>query len=892
MNDMQFQLKTAPPRPGRTAPARKRLEHRWLEINDRTAIIVTAPQGFGKTTLLAQWRRNWLERGAFVAWASLDAQDDRARFVALLLFALRTATGRDSFALASTQNNLQANRELDALTMLLAEVAQLATPTVVILDDAHRMPQATMRELLAYLLNNAPPNLQFLIGTRRPLELQLTDLLAAGRMATLDARDLRFGMDESLEILRARFGARISLDDAVRLHDLTEGWPLGLQLAATTIERAPDMHEMIGRLNSRRGDIHRFFFEAMLSRLPEAEAAFWIRVSILEVLDVDLCAAVTGDPAGATYIEQIVQTSPVIIAGEGRGWVRLHAMARDFLLGQFDKLPAEERRACHERAAAWYAQRGQLQDAARHALAAGDDALAVQYAARCLRDIAREGRLAEARDWVRRLPAQALSGDVPLQVNVAWLTALGESAADVPAMIAQISRHPQFDEQCRFEAALALSAAAVFLDQPGLLSQALQGFESPPANALPLHKHSLANVRANLALAQGETERARQAQLPALNTATREPGMRLPLAFGDMLVGMSYLREGNPQKAIAVLQPRLETAERDVGRRSVVASMLAPPLAAAHWLHDEPERSLELLADRLDVIERIAMPDPIILAYRTLSGIAFERGEEARALEYLAALRDQGVARNVPRIVLSSLADQVQIHAVRGRIQAATDLLQEIDAMAGTFEQPLYRDLRRHYRRTAALARAYTCLARKDFDGAETALRPAADAPASARHSAMTLVARALLALVARERGRPEARGMLAEVLSLAKLAGIQKHVESAHPWLAEMLSTTAAADRTGEAAARAASPRGHAAGSPEAPLPALTTSTGGLLTPKEARILALLAVGRANKEIARAMDIGEQTVKWHLKNVFFKLNAASRKHAVDRARLLGLLDG
>jgi hypothetical protein len=113
----------------------------------------------------------------------------------------------------------------------------------------------------------------------------------------------------------------------------------------------------------------------------------------------------------------------------------------------------------------------------------------------------------------------------------------------------------------------------------------------------------------------------------------------------------------------------------------------------------------------------------------------------------------------------------------------------------------------------------------------------------------MTLVARALLALVARERGRPEARGMLAEVLSLAKLAGIQKHVESAHPWLADMLSTTAASERTGEAAAHAASPRGHAHGSPEAPLPALATSTGGLLTPKEARILALLAVGRANKE-------------------------------------------
>lgn len=894
MVDIRFRLKTAAPRIGQAAPARTHLERRWAEANDRTAIIVTAPQGFGKTTLLARWRRNWLEQGAFVAWASLDAQDDGARFVDLLLFSLRAATGRESFALAATQSMRQANRELEALTTLLAEILLLAKPTVIILDDVHRMPRAPMQELLAYLLNNAPPNLHFLVSSRRPLDLQVTDLMAAGRVATFEARDLRLALDESVEILRARFGSRIGLDDAVHLHDLTEGWPLGLQLAASAIERADDLHEVITQLSARRGDIQRYFFDAFLSQLPQAEAEFLVRISILETVNAEVADVVTGCREAATFLETLARDSPIVTEGEARAWLRLHAMARDFLLGQFDKLPVDERRTCYERAAAWYAAHQQWQDAARHALAAGNDELAITFALKCLLDIAREGRLAEARDWMRRLPAHVVSRDVHLQLLIAWVTALGEDAAAAPSLVEQAARHPQFDAFCRFEGALVKAASAAFCDQPGLLAEALEGWDQAPREATPMHCVALANSQATLAVDRGDTERARQVLAAVQHTGPREPALRLPLGLSDMLIGLSQLLEGNPAKALAVLQPSMDRAERELGRRSSLAALLAGPLAAALFLQDAVEPALATLADRLDVIERGGMPDPIILAYRTLAMIALRRGDEARELDVLAALRELGAARAVPRMSLVSLAEQVRVYAQRRCVQTASELHAELAALRGTFEQPPYRPMLWHFHHSLALATGWVCLARTDLAGAETAFRAAAESTSSMRRSPLTLRARALQALVARDLGRPEADDMLAEVLSLADLAGMRPYVAEAHPRLAAVSASVTAADGSqSRAGAHGRAVAQSAAGTVRVRVVrAGAASTGGLLTLKEGWILSLLAAGRANKEIARAMDVGEQTVKWHLKNVFFKLNAANRKHAVDRARLLGLLDG
>src|SRR5215472_447520 len=151
MDSPELALQCVPPRAHRMTLTRPRLQRIWEEVSDRMVVAVCAPRGFGKTTLLVQWRRLWLERGALVAWVTLDAEDDPPRFAKSMLHSMRIASGRSVFDTLASESSSQAGHEIDALTALLAEIANLATLTILVLDDAERLPEATVREALPYL---------------------------------------------------------------------------------------------------------------------------------------------------------------------------------------------------------------------------------------------------------------------------------------------------------------------------------------------------------------------------------------------------------------------------------------------------------------------------------------------------------------------------------------------------------------------------------------------------------------------------------------------------------------------------------------------------------------------------------------------------------------------
>lgn len=878
-------LRLTPPRVPCHLVARPRLQADHERLRDHPVVLVQAPPGYGKTSLLAQWRREHLAQGRVVAWVSASA-DPLPRFLQSLALAVRASAGRPTFG--HTLLDAAPPAGLEGVTVWLAEVAQSALDIVLVVDEADRLSEPA-REALAYLLRNAPPNLRALVGLRADGRLEIDDLVSYGVCTVVGPAQLRFQLDETLELVRSRFGNRVDRDAAARLHELTEGWPLGLQLALSVMAAGADPQAELAAISTRGGalgdPLRSPLVDLLLANLDPADVDFLTRIVILDPLHPDLCRALVEAEDADARLARLVRDTPVFASGESGDWLRMHALARDELRRRFADLPAEEQAALHGRASEALAARGLLEAAARHALAAGRREAAYDLAERSLYEsLMARGRQDAVLDWLARLPAAEVDRRPRLLLAAAWSLALSERHEEAGRFVDRILAQPGADAALRCESALIQSGAAVYADDPDRFA----ALHDPWAQSPPLTDPALLQVHANRSafrtLLEGEPALARLRQQQAPRA---EAGAAAYLArWGDFIVGLAYLWEGQVLLAEKLLRPTLARAEVDLGRRSAFTCNLAAVLAAALWERNEPEEAAALLANRLDVIEHGALPEAVLLAFRTMARIAGAEGAEHRALELLAGLDAVGSARRLPRLSVASLADQVRLHARRFRPETCRELCLRIDAVLAGPQAPQGRLWQRNVRLLRDVALGHAAIAAQDWRGAAELLARADERAREVRMGRLHIELLALRAWVL-DRCGEKSLPLLREAADLAAAYGLLRVFDDAHPalgdWARQALPGGAPAPGPGPLAAPRRAPQ---------PVPPKDRSTPSMaLTPKEREVLELLARSLSNKEIGLAMQVGEETIKWHMKNLFAKLDAGTRKQVVQRARLLGLLE-
>jgi len=911
----------------------------------RRLLLIAAPAGYGKTTLLAQALAEIERRaqhgdpgdGPRVGWLTLDEGDNEPRrFLAYLIAAVPGLGPASRARMAAALHGIAPPDPEAVLADLLNDLAELPHETAIVLDDYHLIQAPAIHRAMAFVVDHLPPRAHLVIATRTDPPLPLARLRARGHLAGLRAADLRFSQEETAAFLLETMELPLPREQLVALAERTEGWPAGLHLAAIALRDRPDQASLVDALVGGHRYIVDYLIEDVFARLPAHIQTFLLQTSVLSRLCGPLCDAVIGlsvvrgRPAlpAALALPEEAYSRLILDALERdnlflvpldaeRAWYRYHHLFAEVLRERLlAGTPADQVITLHRRASAWYAAHGMLPEAVGHALRAGavDDVVAIIEPV----GLTMATRVGEAtlRAWFPGIPAEVLRAHPRLALLRAWL-ALADY--DQPEAEAWLRVAEEALARVAAGETAAIGNVANLRGEVAAVRARLATHAGDAAEVVICAGQALAWLQAdNVAL------RARVAKDLGYAHMVRGDFARAEHAFADAMAsglgpGSAYVlfMATSDYAFVRALRGSLRAAAAAC-RRSIAEATAAGAL-------EGPGSGLPFLALADMAAARLefagALPALAEAAARIAPGnttsylcllivearVARAQGDPAAALASLRRARFLAQQRRLlwPGPILDAL--EAQVHIGAGDLGAA-DLL-----LARPAPDPPPAEFR--FFPPAVLFAAEHCataplelrLARTRAAGRPAALREllgeledlvaAADGAGFAwRRVKLRLMLALALAALGDEH---DSLDVLEHAVLLGTPEGYGAVFREEGPPLANLLARLAAehgdADtraRAGDLLARIGAP----APPPPAPLaeaPPEAAPTAALpepLSSRELEVLRLVAEGRSNSEIAADLTIAMSTVKSHVNSIFGKLGVATRTQALARARRLGVI--
>ena len=885
---------------------RPRLSERLSRTSSPRLTLISAPPGFGKTTLLAAWLDADAAAERPVAWVSLEESEREPgsfwTYVVTALDAAAPGVGAGALSLLQT-----ANPPIESvLATVLNELGALPAGLDLVLDDYHLADGPAIAADVTFLLEHLPPHVHLVISTRADPVLPLARLRARGELVEVRAADLRFTFDEVAAYLNEVIGLNLQAADIAALEGRTEGWIAALQLAALSLQGRDDVAGFIAGFAGDDRYVVDYLVEEVLGRQPEAVRSFLLQTSILDRLSGSLCDAVTQGKEGRAVLEMLDRSNLFVVPlDDSRHWYRYHHLFADVLRTHLlDERPGEVA-DLHRRAGQWYDAAGEPVAAVRHALASGDVEHAADLVERAILGLLRDRREAEVRRWLDDIPHEVVAVRPVLAVGFIGALMSGGEFATVESRLDDVER--------------LLEAAG------GDPSVELVVVDESELARLP---GAIEMYRAALALIRGDPSAT--AVHADLAIARAVEGDHLTVSAASALSGLASWGSGDLEGAHRGYSTAVEGLRR-AGHFSDVlgCSITLADIRTTQGRLSDARRTYEDALQLAAAEESGAVMRGTADMLAGLSQIAFERNDLKTASEYLSRADELGEHVGLPQHPYRWRVARARLCEAEGDLAGAATLLEEAERVyVGDFSPNV---------RPIPAVRARVLLAQ---GGLAEALDWARDHDLSAdddlsyiREYEHLTLARILLRQHAAERSQPALRtaygllerlgvaaedggrtGTLIEILTLQALA---HHAEHGRRDVAGALAPL-------ERALRLAEPEGYVRvfvgeGAPMATLlealaqqhvswpyprrlrdaldvagvrsaqpvsPALVEQ----LSARELDVLRLLASDLDGPAIARELVVSLNTVRTHTKNIYAKLGVNSRRAAVSKAGELHLL--
>jgi LuxR family transcriptional regulator, maltose regulon positive regulatory protein len=844
-----------PPRP--ELVRRPRLIERLNAGLGGKLILVSAPAGFGKTTLLGEWVPGCTRP---VTWLSLDEGDsDPARFLMYLIAALQKIAATVGDAVLGALRSAQPPPPESILTALLNDIATISGEFVLVLDDYHIVDARSVDDAVAFLVEHLPPQMHLVIATREDPRLPLGRLRAQGQLAELRVVDLRFTQGEAAGFLNQVMHLDLSTDDIAALEARTEGWIAGLQLAAISMQGHGDAAAFIESFTGGHHFVLDYLTEEVLRHQSESVQAFLLRTSILERLCGPLCDAVALDPAtsGQETLEYLERANLFTVPlDEERRWYRYHHLFADLLR---QRLPERDVAELHVRASRWFEDSGMEVDAFRHAAAANDVARAERLIEGRGMPLHFRGAVAPVLTWVASLPDTVLDAWPSLWTAYAsvllatgQITAAEQKLQAAEAALRDAEPHDRARDLLGRIAAIRATAAAGRNEVDAIIAQSRRALEL-------LHPDNLAfrtSTAWKLGYAyhlQGDRAAASRAYAEVISIG-RPSGNTVFTLMAT--IGLGGLHEvGNQLSEAAASYRRALQLAGEPPLPSVCEAHLGLARICYEWNDlDAARRHAQQgsrLARQMEIADRVVGCSVVLARLKLAQGDG--PGAEVVLAEAAQLARQHNFVERIPEVA----AAQVLALLHGGNVAAA-------DRLARAHDLPV--------------SRARTHLARGDPAAALAVLGPWRQQVEARGLEDERLRVMALQAVAHHAHGdEDEAARLLGDALALAEPGGFIRTFVDEGRSMARLLSA---------AAAHGISP--HYAGRLLAAFDAQPLVEP--LSRRELEVLRLVAGGLSNHEICERLFLALNTVKGHNRRIFDKLQVRRRTEAVARARELGLI--
>ena len=883
------------PRPRLNLVSRPRLIERLNEglRQNRKLTLVTAPAGFGKTTLVSEWLKQ-LDH-PFI-WICLDEGDnDPVRFLSLVTAAFQTVDESighsvqsvlQSRQLTSAASVLAQNSEtpsVDSLIIaLINDLVKMPTPLGLVLDDYHVINQASVHQAVQFLLEHQPYHLHLAVVTREDPPFPLPRMRVRTELTEIRERDLRFTKSEAAAFLTGTMGLNLSAEAVATLDAHTEGWVAGLQMVALSLDgqAASKVADLIATFSGTHHYVIDYLAEEVLRRQPQVIQSFLCQTAILDCICASLCDAVTERDDSQAILLNLERSNLFLIALDDRqGWFRYHLLFRDFLRTQVEP---RQQIALHHKAAVWYEAHGLIDKAVEHVLVTGDLDEAERVIGLASGHAIQEGQLAVMLEWLNSLPDSRVRANSRLATYKGW--------------------------------ALCLMGQR----------EAAESFAGWAEKSLSVDEHStylgeLLTLRAYLAVQRGDHAnglRLAQQGLSMIDKA--DPLFQRTFYYAALLsLGHAQREIGDTQAAIETFRQVASSAQDDGDDLATMGAL--EELSLLLYRHGRQREADALCRQAIDrCIAASGDPLPMLgIAYNVLALICFEANDLAQAYQHARQGLELCQQLMMPTVTLRGKIVMARLLQAAGKVSMASAAIEEARHVAACLGFPRYIRLVETAAAEIHLHQGHISMAAR---WAETARISPAGIPHAANETEYLVYARLLLAQ-ARLDEADLVLATLAQVIQERERYGSLVSVYVLHALAKQALGYKSEALSYLEKALRLAAPRGYyrafldSGGAIVELLPLLhpvvpamvdrllhsiaagidqwAERTSPLVDPLSAReleVLRLVAGGLSNREAAQALFVTEDTVKKHLSHIYGKLAVKNRTQAISSAKEIGLL--